>query len=90
MGGLAKTAPLGLVGGLAGDLFKAPKQPAIPEPAEIPDVDDESVRRARRRSLAASQARSGTRSTIRTEAGGALGSSTILGGDTAGRTVLGG
>jgi len=68
-----------------GGLFKTPKPPAAPEPAPIPDVDDEAVARARRRSLAASRNRSGVASTVRPAVGGALGQSpagadTVLGG----------
>ena len=63
-----------------GGLFSTPKPPAVPEPAPIPDIDDVAVRRARRRSLAASRGRSGVRSTIRSSAGGTLGAGTVLGG----------
>ena len=68
-----------------GGLFKTPKAPSPPPTTPIPDVDDEAVRRARRRSLAASRGRSGVTSTIRAEAGGTLGASDLGAG-----TVLGG
>lgn len=78
-----------------GGLFKPPKVPAPPPPVEAPtapDQDDEAIRRARRRSLAASQARSGVLSTIRPSAGGSLGARTVLGGrfDHYGNKTLGG
>ncbi len=63
-----------------GGLFKTPKPPALPPTPVIPDEDDEAVRRAKRRSLAASRQRSGVASTIRPAAGGTLGARTILGG----------
>lgn len=68
-----------------GGLLKPPKPPAPPPPTPIPDVDDEAVKRARKRSLAASRLRSGVASTIRPEAGGSLGRSAagprrVLGG----------
>ena len=68
-----------------GGLFKTPEPPAPPPTPVIPDVDDAAVKRAKRRSLAASRLRSGVASTVRAEAGGGLGgvglgAKTILGG----------
>lgn len=68
-----------------GGLFSPPKAPVPAPPPVIPDIDDEAVKRARRRSLAASRARSGVVSTVRRQAGGTLGSGNVGAG-----TVLGG
>ena len=63
-----------LVGGVASatgldDVFsifkpKKPKYPKIPEPQIMPMADDETQKRARRRSIAAQLARKGRASTI--------------------------
>lgn len=70
-----------------GGLLKTPTPPKPAPPPETPtapDADDAAVRRAERRSRAATRARSGVLSTVRPSAGGSLGATP--GGD----TVLGG
>ena len=52
---------------------KKPKQPKIPEPEVIPIADEAGQRKARRRSIAAQQARHGRSSTILTSEKESLG-----------------
>lgn len=56
---------------------KTPKAPPIPEPVEIPDPDDDSIRRASRRRAAMLSSASGVASTIRQSAGGSLGQTAL-------------
>jgi hypothetical protein len=53
----------GVLGGVT-SLFSAPKAPSIKEPAVMPTPDDDAVRAAARRKMAATQSRSGRVSTI--------------------------
>jgi hypothetical protein len=57
---------------------KAPRTPAIPEPAVVPQADDQAIERARRRRMAQAQQRGGQQSTILTQGG--MGTSETLGG----------
>lgn len=52
---------------------KAPQMPAMEKPTVMPDPNDEAVRDARRRSLAAQMARKGRASTILTDDIGGMG-----------------
>ena len=72
-----------------GGLFSVPKPPPVPEPAVMPDMDDEAIRASKRKAAAATRARSGVLSTTRSSAGGTLGAQTALGGDYS-KTALGG
>lgn len=53
-----------------GDTPKAAPAPVVPAPTVMPEADDEAVRRARQRSIAAQRERSGRASTIFTDGQG--------------------
>jgi len=60
-----------------GGLFNTPKPPAPPPPVESPDPEDPSRRANQRRAAAMERRQSGVASTVRPEAGGSLGKSTV-------------
>lgn len=64
-----------------GSLFK-PKLPEPPQPANIPDPDDESIRRARTEELLLRRRQKGAQSTVLTDRAGP-------GGGEFSRTLLG-
>lgn len=53
-----------------GSLFGSPKPPAIKPPAPAPTIDDEAIKRAKRKQLLSATQRSGRQSTILTDYGG--------------------
>ena len=53
--------------GFISDMFKTPSMPVLSQPKPIPIVDSATSRKAKRRSIARQQKRSGRASTILTE-----------------------